>query len=266
MLGNKVCLSIPSYKRPNGNTLLQLKAFHEARKDIDCRIYVYDFDPYLQEYIDKYGTLVYVIDTMDCPNLAKKRQFILEQAILGGYDYMISIDDDGAKFLVDNKPTDLTTVINTWLEKFLLIKKEHPNIALCGVTDGTARNPEQIKFNYVCGSHAIFDISLVCLSNCRYDPNSKCEDLDFSISMILKGYEECQIKGVAIANQMFGVRGKNSEDRGGLSYRFKDASNRALEEHNYLFEKYGKVYPLAFKQLKSGPMFNAGLYRRYYDV
>lgn len=258
----KIILSIPSYNRPLGHTLKALELNPSLSSKLDIIIYVYQFDEHLNEYLELYGNKIHIISekSISSPNLSKKRQYILDKAIENGYDYMICIDDDDAIFLENGEETSLTNAIEIWFEDFMEVKKVHPNIIM-GEASFRNEPDKSILYDNIAGSHSIFDLSLCKKLNYTYAIDSKCEDAEFSIDTIIQGFDTCRIRKIALVNDLFGVRGS---DQGGLSYRFKDSTDRLATEANYIYDLYKEKYPLAFEIKNDRPKFRPSLFKQNY--
>ena len=259
---SKICLCIPSYNRPNGQTLQAIMKEEENFKDLTIRIFVYQFDEHLQEYMDKYGKYLHIIpkDRIEKPNLPNKRQYILDWAVENEFNYMISIDDDDETYLRDGKPTSLSNTIFTWLYEFRTVYNSLPDLIMCEASFRDEDN-KSVLYNNLAGSHSIFVLKNIRKAEVKYNPESKCEDAEFSIETILKGYRTCRIRRIALINDLFGVRGS---DKGGLSYRFEGTTDRLATEANYIYDKYKDKYPLAFEIKNDRPKFRPALYVENY--
>ena len=77
-------------------------------------------------------------------------------------------------------------------------------------------------------------INITKLDDLKYNPESKCEDVEFTIDAMLKGYSCCMLKEYRLNAEI-----KNTASDSGLSYRFKE--NKYIDEGSYI-EEYLKKY------------------------
>lgn len=223
----KTKISVVSYKRPNNSTCNLL-----MNTSYDWCVYVYKFDPFFNEYIKNYGNHVRPITEFDKPSLPKKRDLVLYEAMKDS-DYCIMLDDDVAymKNLKLDKEVDITDVIS-YLEYSIL---KHPEyIALSTCYNRSDELEEIVDYKNIC-NNSIFNLSLLKETDVHYNPASKCEDMEFSIDLMLKGYKTGRLDYMLVKNTL---QGGTTND--GLSYRFS-GTNRFVEEAEYMRNRYPEL-------------------------
>lgn len=225
----KTKISVVSYKRPDNNTCKMLK-----ETDLDWNVFVYGFDPFLEKYLDSYGNHVRIITQAEInkASLPKKRQLVLDEAIKLGYDYCIMMDDDiyQMKDLQLDKDLTITDFIDI-LQTFSYNNKEYVALSACyNQGDNVAIN----DYKNIC-NNSIFNLSLLKSSEVTYNDKSRCEDMEFAIDLMLKGYKTGRLEFLLGKNQL---QGGTTDD--GLSYRFEN-TNRFIEEGTYMQNRYPEL-------------------------
>lgn len=222
----KTKISVVSYKRPKNSTCDLL-----LNSKYPWSVYVYQFDPYLNEYLENYGEEhIRVITELDKPSLPKKRQLVLTDAT--DYDFVIMLDDDMqyVKRLDTNEELSIDDVIE-YLENAI---DNTEYVALSACYNKSDELYEIVDDKNICGN-SIFNVEKVLSSNVVYNPNSKCEDMEFTIDLLLKGYRTGRLDYLLIKNQL---QGGSTND--GLSYRW-NGDNRFIVEGEYMRTKYPQL-------------------------
>ncbi len=217
-------VSVVSYKRPNNQTCNML-----MKTNFDWKVYVYLFDEHLNEYISNYQTHVRVINEMDSPNLAIKRQLVLNDAIIEKVDYLVMLDDDIQKITLNNNESNLTDAL------IFLLEFAYNNNQYVAVSAAYHFNKPDIVENKNICNNSIFNIKKYMKSNVKYNKDSKCEDAEFTIDLLLNGFKTARLGTLVINNVLQG-----GQDDTGLAYRFKD--NRFIIEGDYLSQRYPELY------------------------
>lgn len=224
---NKVRISVVSYKRPNNNTCNLL--LNSSIKD--WSVYVYQFDPMIEEYLKNYDDHVRIITEFDKPSLPKKRQLVLDEAIKLNYDYCIMMDDDIFQItdLRKNEDISIEEMIKTLYET-LSNNEQYVALSACynKNDDGSI---EISNYKNVC-NNSIFNLKLYRDSKVVYNPESKCEDMEFTLDLIIKGFLTGRLDFLLCRNTL---QGGTTDD--GLSYRFSK-TNRYIEEGSYMEKRY----------------------------
>jgi len=217
-------INVVSYKRPNNNTCKLL-----AKTNLTWRVFVYKFDPYLEEYIKNYKTHVYVIKSLERANLAKKRQLVLDMSIFEMYKYCLMLDDDIYQMTLRGKKCNIEDAIEYMLK---MIKTHNIYIALSAAYNKSKTLFSISKYKNIC-NNSVFNLKLYRkVHNIRYNENSKCEDMEFTIDLILRNCITGRLEKLIINNIL---QGGTTND--GLFYRFSN-TNRFIEEGSYMSEKY----------------------------
>lgn len=227
---DKIRISVPSYRRPFGKTLSRLNDFCKS----EWYVYVYKHDEYLNEYLIRYGNHVKVINTRR-KNLPMKRQLIVDDAIKDKVDYLITLDDDvqdimnyNGNFLSVNELLEYFTKIT----KNILENVDKNVVQIC--SSWCTENPRHLYANNAFGSHSLWVIKNMKKAKkhgVKYNENSLCEDIEFSADLIANKFGVYRTSDIVIVSDYAYVNTK--ENKGGLSYRFKD--NRDNEK-NYVDE------------------------------
>lgn len=223
----KIQISVVSYKRPNNSTCNLL-----LTTSWDWKVYVYSFDPYFDEYVKNYGSHVRAITEFDKPSLPKKRDLVLYEAIKDS-DYCIMLDDDIAymRNLYFDKELSIAELISSLVYYAL---KDSSYIALSACYNLSDTLSEIADYKNVC-NNSIFNMSLLKNSGVHYNSNSKCEDMEFTIDLLLKGYKTGRLDHILVKNIL---QGGLTND--GLSYRF-EGTNRFIEEAEYMRNRYPEL-------------------------
>lgn len=218
-------ISVVSYKRPQNTTCDLL-----MESNIDFwLVYVYLFDPYLDEYIHNYGGHVRVITEFDKANLAKKRQLVIDEAKEANYKYCIMMDDDllSMKNIVLNEDISIKTLIEL-LERYAYKFSEY-----------TVLSP---RYNYEDTNIEIYDgkqmncVSIIDLKkiDVKYNENSECEDIELCINLLEKGHKIGRISTIQVNGKLQDTSGDS-----GNSYRYVDRNkNRFIKEGEYLLRRF----------------------------
>lgn len=217
-------VSVVSYKRPNNQTCNML-----MNTDFDWKVYVYSFDETLNEYIRNYQKHVRVINEMDSPNLAIKRQLVLNDAVINKVDYLVMLDDDIQKITLNNNESNLTNALN------FLLGFAHNNKQYVAVSAAYHLKKDAVVENKNICNNSIFNIKEYMKSNVKYNKDSKCEDAEFTIDLLLNGFKTARLGTLVINNVLQG-----GQDDTGLAYRFKD--NRFIIEGDYLSQRYPELH------------------------
>lgn len=211
---------VVSYKRPDNKTCNLLK-----NTRLDWEVFIYKFDD-TASYIKNYGEArVHVLD-FDKPNLPLKRQSVLEYGRKLGKN-IIMMDDDIYSIKKNNKDCSIVELVEA-LEENL-----GDNFAISPRYNDNMKNIQDNLVLYK-GITTASIINTSKLDDLKYDPNSKCEDVEFTIDAMLKGYSCCMLKDFKVNAEI-----KNTTSDSGLSYRFKE--NKYIDEGSYL-EEYLKKY------------------------
>ena len=217
-------ISVVSYKRPNNQTCNML-----MNTNFDWKVYVYSFDETLSEYISNYQTHVRVINEMDSPNLAVKRQLVLNDAVINKVDYLVMLDDDIQSITLNNNESNLTDALN-FLLGFAYNNKQYVAISAAY----HLKKDAVVENKNIC-NNSIFNIKEYIKSNVKYNKDSKCEDAEFTIDLLLNGFKTARLGTLVINNVLQG-----GQDDTGLAYRFKD--NRFIIEGDYLSQRYPELH------------------------
>lgn len=224
-------IKVVSYKRPNNNTCNLLMKYH-----LNWQVFVYSFDPFIDEYIKNYGEHVRQITEFDKANLSKKRQLVLDTSIEEGYKYCIMLDDDIESMeLVDypSKTTKEITIEDSIVYMLKLMIKNKNYLALTASynisSDPSKKDIEEYKC--IC-NNSIFNLKEYKNCDVKYNPLSESEDTEFTLELLIHKYTIGRLKKLCIHNTL---QGGTTGD--GLSYRFEN-TNRFLKEANYIISKY----------------------------
>lgn len=218
-------VSVVSYKRPYNNTCKLLSQY-----DLNWNVFVYSFDPYIEEYKRLYGKHVHEL-TFETANLAKKRQEVLNSAIRENYKYCIMLDDDILNLTLNGNNCSIKDAIDYLMYS---IKNSQKYVALSAAYNLSNTDLEISSYKNIC-NNSVFNLDIYKNSNVVYNQNSKCEDMEFTIDLILKGYLTGKLEKIIIKNDL---QGGTTND--GLSYRFKN-TNRFIEEGSYMRNKYKNI-------------------------
>ena len=223
----KIQISVVSYKRPNNSTCNLL-----LTTSWDWKVYVYSFDPYFDEYVKNYGSHVRAITEFDKPSLPKKRDLVLYEA-MKDFDYCIMLDDDITymRNLHHDKEISIHELIGILI--YYMLKLDN-YIALSTCYNQSDILEEVIDYKNIC-NNSIFNLHLLKQANVHYNPNSKCEDMEFTIDLLLKGYKTGRLDQILVKNIL---QGGSTND--GLSYRF-GGTNRFIEEAEYMRNRYPEL-------------------------
>lgn len=225
-------ISVVSYKRPNNNTCNLLK-----NTNFNWRVFVYEFDPFLEEYKNNYGSHLYIIKTMNKANLATKRQLVLDTAIKDNYKYCFMLDDDIVSINnieYPSKKYTLTSFKSAIQQMYDVMLKNNEYVVLSASYNASSdiSQNEIESYKNIC-NNSIFNIkSYKRFSKVKYNPLSKCEDMEFTLDLIFAGALMGRLKNICINNCL---QGGSTND--GLSYRFSN-TNRFIEEGSYMAQKY----------------------------
>lgn len=227
MNDTKIC--VVSYKRPYNTTCkLLMKTNIE-----NWFVYVYSFDPFFEEYKNNYGEHVRAITEFDKASLPKKRQLVLDDAIKEGYKYCIMMDDD--IFIMKNLYTGNDLTIDVLINQ--LWQYAHANteyVALSACYNQSEELLPIVDCKNIC-NNSIFNLELLKSSDITYNVDSRCEDMEFTIELLLKGYKTGRLDYILAKNQL---QGGTTND--GLSYRFS-GKNRFIEEGEYMSSRYPQL-------------------------
>lgn len=216
---NDLAINVVSYKRPKNTTCDLL-----AKTSLNWKVYVYHFDEYLKEYLTNYKTHVRVITEFNSANLAAKRQLVLDDSIQSNYNYCVMLDDDILEIVLNDTHVDICTAINYLYETI-------NNSKYIAVSAAYHKEKSNILENMNVCNNSIFDLSKYKKSNVKYNYDSKCEDAEFTIDLLLKGYSTARIGNLIIKNVLQG-----GTTNTGLFYRFD--KNRFIVEGEYLRKRY----------------------------
>lgn len=211
---------VVSYKRPDNKTCNLLK-----NTNLDWEVFIYKFDD-TEAYIENYGeNHVHILD-FEKPNLPRKRQAVLEYGRELNRN-IIMMDDDIYSIKKNNEDCSIIDLVQA-LEENL-----GDNFAISPRYNDNMKN---IQGNLVLykGITTVSIINISKLDELKYNPESKCEDVEFTIDAMLKGYSCCMLKDYRLNAEI-----KNTISDSGLSYRFKE--NKYIDEGSYL-EEYLKKY------------------------
>lgn len=229
-------VNVVSYKRSNNTTCNRLK-----NTQLNWRVFVYHFDPFLQEYLKNYNSHVFIINSMDFANLSIKRQLVLDESIKDGYKYCYMLDDDIENiYLVRDGRLQYEISLSSALDKLYVALKNNQYLVALSASYNKADTFKEIeKYKSIC-NNIIFNLNEYKKYNVKYNKDSKCEDAEFTIDLILEGAIPGRLNSIVMKNTL---QGGTTHD--GLSYRF-EKTNRFLEEGSYLANKYSK-YKNAFE-------------------
>lgn len=224
-------IKVVSYKRPSNNTCNLL-----LNTDFNWQVFVYSFDPYFDEYVKNYGEHVRPITEFDKANLAKKRQLVLDTTINEGYGYCIMLDDDIESIEFIDYPSRETTQSSLEDAVLYLIKKileNHKYVALSASYNASSdkSNKDVEDYKNIC-NNSIFNMYEYKNFKVKYNSESKCEDMEFTMDLILAGALVGRLKKLCMHNIL---QGGTTND--GLSYRFAN-TNRFVEEATYMINRY----------------------------
>lgn len=232
MKNTKIC--VVSYKRPYNSTCDML-----MKTDFDWSVFVYTFDPYYNNYIENYGRHVKVVP-FEKPNLADKRQFVLDSCLK---DYennhkttrCIILDDDIQLINSINIYTKIQKVID--IKKMLMTLEKasmfNPKYIALSAAYNISNNHKRIeKYKNVCNNYIINLKQYEKVKHIKYNPNSKCEDMEFTMDLLLSNTLTGRVNSLLVSNVL---QGGSTND--GLSYRFNN-KNRFIEEGEYMANTY----------------------------
>jgi len=222
-------INVVSYKRPNNFTCNLLK-----NTNLNWKVFVYRFDSYLQEYINNYESHVHIIDSFENPNLALKRQYVLDTSIKNNYKYCFMLDDDilYIQDVFNNKEISLEEALIT-LYNYMINNKDYV-VALSACYNKADNNHIIDLYKCIC-NNSIFNLKLYKTSNVKYNPDSKCEDMEFTLELILKHFLTGRLNNILIKNNL-----QSGLTDDGLSYRFKNTT-RFIEEGSYMSNKFPEL-------------------------
>lgn len=219
-------INVVSYRRPNNNTCNLLRDAGIT----NWRVFVYSFDEYLREYKQNYGEHVYVIKGMIKSNLSIKRQLVLDTSILNGYKYCFMLDDDITEMI--NVETNKKISIDDALFELYSELLSHPQFVSLSACFNEPKNNNIIDLYKCVCNNSIFNLDLYRKSNVKYNPESKCEDMEFTVELLQKHFVVGRLNTIMIKNTLqSGLTGD------GLSYRFAN-TKRFIEEGSYIVNKY----------------------------
>ena len=223
----KIC--VVSYKRPKNNTC-DLLLNSEIK---EWYVYCYSFDPFIEEYKNNYGSHVREIIEFDKASLPNKRQLVLDDAINENYDFCVMLDDD--IYLMKNLYSERELTIEVFIDSLIMYMTAYQEyVALSACYNQSDDLIEISDYKNVC-NNSIFNLKQIKESNVRYNTESKCEDMEFAIDLMLKGYKTGRLEHLLGKNDL---QGGTTND--GLSYRFA-GTNRFIEEAEYMSTKYPEL-------------------------
>lgn len=228
-------IKVVSYRRPNNSTCNMLSKTH-----LNWQVFVYSFDPFLNEYINNYGSHVRQITEFDKANLSKKRQLVLDTTIEEKYDYCFMLDDDIESIeMIDypSKEAKSTSLEDAIVYMIRMILKYKQYVALSASYNISSSKSDKDIEDYKCvANNTVFNMKLYkqIADKIRYNPESKYEDMEFTMDLILSHNLAGRLKKLCIHNVL---QGGTTND--GLYYRFTD-KNRFIVEAEYILNRYPK--------------------------
>ena len=220
-------INVVSYKRPNNSTCNLLN-----ETNLNWRVFVYKFDKFLNEYKQNYKEHVYVIDSIEKPNLSYKRQLTLDKSIEEKYKYCFMLDDDIKSIeTLKQKNVSIKYALSK-LYKFM-IKNQH-FVAVSASFDTPRNNDKFEEYKCIC-NNSIFNLELYNTSGIKYNIESKCEDMEFTVELLLNHFKCCRLNTIIMRDILqSGLTGD------GLAYRFNN-TKRFIEEGSYICKKYPEL-------------------------
>ena len=242
---NSILVAIPSYLRAKSNITQKLVNAVGLNKEFTVKTFVYSFDPQLEEYKQIPGIDLQIIPKsfIDKPNLARKRNYILNYAIHNGYEYLLQMDDD-IEFI--GRYDDFRNLIVRGREH---CRRNH-NLAVISPAIEATRYLRNGELEWDAVTHSTAFMDLYRIGDIRYLEDTKCEDASFCLTVFENKLRTLKLNSVVIYNKD-AARDKEYEE-GGLAYKYLEkgvsANEKAeyerlglIEEHQYLYE-IGVIY------------------------
>ena len=223
-----VKIAVVSYKRPSNNTCKLL-----LETNLNWNVFVYQFDPYLFDYVNTYGEHVHIIpeEKIEKANLSNKRQYVLDKLYEEGYRYGFMFDDDIETLTYNNIDCSIEFMCKKLYDTMV---KKNKYVAISASYNKSDNSYILEEYKNIC-NNTIFDLKLFHESGVKYNPESKCEDMELAIDLFKKGYVSARHNQIIAHNIL---QGGSTGD--GLSYRFNN-TNRFIEEGSYMANRYPEL-------------------------